>query len=1093
MPIKVGDAVMEFLGDTTKLDATLATVRTRTADGLRPAAAEATKLTKGLTDAAGAFKAAGDASMKWPEFFNKNMKDAVRIIGSSKDAMRELGKQFRDMKEAARVAEELKQAMERQQKAAEKLAKEQAHVSNIVRQMREESAAATAQSKLQTDSMNKLGTTFSGVGIKLGSLVKGFIAFRAAMELKELAAEALDFGKAFAEVTSIMDTQTPRGRAEIAKLREEILNMNPALGDATELTRGLYEAISSGVKPAEAIQFVGEAALFAKASLTDTFNAVDVITSVINAYGKEASEAKNVSAALFETINLGKTRGPELADSLGRVIPIAASLKVNLSEVLAAVATLTLAGLDTDEAMTALRGSMNALLSPSSEAEKMAKELGIDLRVMREELKDKGLAAVLGEMAQKTAGSADATAALFGNVRALNGVLTLTGPQAARYNEILKKIADAEREGTATATAANAIFASQGEQLAIMGREFKTQFIKAFEDGKPIIDTFVQALKMIAVDGGGAKLVLGAIGVTLAVVATVFQGFVLTTNLVGAALAGLTMLIIKAASHIPILNKYVNESGHAYVEMQAALKGFTEQATDAGQAIVDINNATGKLIRGTKESTTATKENTSARDATIRAAKAEAEAIAEAARKKAEDARQAKEAAKAVQAYAKAHGIELVGELKQGAAAATAFYQMLQRQNAPLSEQNSAWLNMTKAVAKYHTAIDETRNALQKMYDTARAKPVETTQSKIPEVIPQTAGMKALQELEDGFAKLGVSGETNLLVAKVAAEQAFEAIKNSGVASYNDILIAQEALLDKQIEYSQVAGDTTALEAQRSALAAVHKEMERLGITTTKLTHIERQWMQFWQRDAIKMKDIGKAAFMGLAQGIGAAVSAAETGADGFGEAMQKMLASVLSSISGQAAIEAIMEIALAIKCAANPLWAAATGQTVGGHLIAAAKFAAVSAAAGLAASALSGGGRSGSQSDAAQGTEQQPQSAAATPEPQPVTRQNVQRFAAGALITRPTLAVLGDAQQRALSASSKGEAAIPLDDDRALDNIGGSIGAHIKQANGGNVFYIEGVISDDKLDRVIAKINKRVRQNDVHLDATVARRVERR
>ena len=46
---------------------------------------------------------------------------------------------------------------------------------------------------------------------------------------------------------------------------------------------------------------------------------MDVLTTILNAYGMEASEVTNVSDMLIQTQNLGKTTVAELSSSMGKV------------------------------------------------------------------------------------------------------------------------------------------------------------------------------------------------------------------------------------------------------------------------------------------------------------------------------------------------------------------------------------------------------------------------------------------------------------------------------------------------------------------------------------------------------------------------------------------------------------------------------------------------------------------------------------------------------------------------------------------------------------------------------------------------------
>lgn len=276
---------------------------------------------------------------------------------------------------------------------------------------------------------------FAGAIIGLQTLVSGlvitFAGFQIVNAIRQWGKEIIDFNKEFANVTTLIDTS----EVSVQSLRTELLDLGGSLGSASELARGLYQTLSAGVAPAQAVRFVAEAAMFAQAALTDTFTAVDVLTTVINAYGLSATQAGEVSDKLFEIIKQGKTTGEELSGALGRVIPTAATLNVSFNELGAALATMTKGGINTNESVTSLNQAMLSFLKPTKQASDLAKKLDIDLTA--DALASKGFAAALKDMAEKTRGNAEATAILFGNVRALKAILTLTGPQAQEFERIL--------------------------------------------------------------------------------------------------------------------------------------------------------------------------------------------------------------------------------------------------------------------------------------------------------------------------------------------------------------------------------------------------------------------------------------------------------------------------------------------------------------------------------------------------------------------------------------------------------------------------------------------------------------------------------
>ena len=144
---------------------------------------------------------------------------------------------------------------------------------------------------LLTGSIKALGKTMIGTGALIGTALTASVV------------KANEFEKAFSNVRTLIDET----QVNTARMKNELLGLDSRLGSAKNLTEGLYQALSAGVEPAKAVQFVGESAKFAKAALVDTNTAVDVITTSLNAYGLNAKKAGKISDILFKTIKFGKS------------------------------------------------------------------------------------------------------------------------------------------------------------------------------------------------------------------------------------------------------------------------------------------------------------------------------------------------------------------------------------------------------------------------------------------------------------------------------------------------------------------------------------------------------------------------------------------------------------------------------------------------------------------------------------------------------------------------------------------------------------------------------------------------------------------
>jgi TP901 family phage tail tape measure protein len=233
--------------------------------------------------------------------------------------------------------------------------------------------------------------------------------------LAKAASTAIKFEENLQKVGTLIDGDVTGTLDRFAEGLDRIRQQLPV---TTDLTRALYDAISAGIPEEDAIGFLDDAARAATAGMTDTKTAVDALTSALNAYGKEVEETEEISDSFFQAIEAGKTTFPELASEMGKVLPLASSLGVEIDEVNAALATLTASGRSTSEAGTELRQILNSLIK---EGERF-RSVGIDIN---EVLDERGLFGVLQRVREETGGSSQEMRKLFRRVQALNGAITL--------------------------------------------------------------------------------------------------------------------------------------------------------------------------------------------------------------------------------------------------------------------------------------------------------------------------------------------------------------------------------------------------------------------------------------------------------------------------------------------------------------------------------------------------------------------------------------------------------------------------------------------------------------------------------------------
>lgn len=220
------------------------------------------------------------------------------------------------------------------------------------------------------------GQKVSSVGNRLSTTVTPAVVGMGTVAVKS----ASDFEEAMAKVYTISGTTGDASK----KLRSDIMETSSRYGiAASEIAEATYSAISAGRSTGEAVEFVATAAQLAKAGFTESSTSIDVLTTIMNAYGKSAGDATSISDRLITTQNMGKTTVQELGESIGKAIPTASLFGVSLDNLASAYVTMTKNGVRTAESTTYISSMLNELGKNGTKASTALKaETGKTLKQM---------------------------------------------------------------------------------------------------------------------------------------------------------------------------------------------------------------------------------------------------------------------------------------------------------------------------------------------------------------------------------------------------------------------------------------------------------------------------------------------------------------------------------------------------------------------------------------------------------------------------------------------------------------------------------------------------------------------------------------
>ena len=412
-----------------------------------------------------------------------------------------------------------------------------------------------AVSDIDTSAISKASSAMTGMGTK--ALIAGGVM---AAGLGVAAHTAVKFESAMAEVSTLVDTST----TDMDVLASTVRGLSKEFGQMpVDTAKALYTTISAGFGDAADAAILLEGAMkLSRGGIAELDVSIDGLTSIMNSYGLAADQVTNVSDRMFVAMKAGKTTIGELSSSLGKVTPLASATGVAIDEILAATSALTLGGLNTAEAVTALRGVLSSVIKPTSEATKIAEDLGIEFNAAA--VKSMGLQNWLAHVAEKSGGSQEVLGKLFGQVEALSGVLALTGNQAGSFASILGQMGNAAgatdeafQKVNASASAAfdrakanaSVLMESIGNALlpAVAGLADAFAWVagklSGFSEAHPFLTKLVVVLAAVTSGVlvlGGAALIVGAQIVTAMAAINISTAGILVA--IGALVTGITVL-----------------------------------------------------------------------------------------------------------------------------------------------------------------------------------------------------------------------------------------------------------------------------------------------------------------------------------------------------------------------------------------------------------------------------------------------------------------------------------------------------------------------------------------------------------------------
>lgn len=350
----------------------------------------------------------------------KNNENQIRQTNASierqEEQLRNLGDELR---EAGVDTDNLEESNARLQRSYERLRGSQENL-NRINSEQEKIKKSITGTKLE------LSATVGAIGLVAKKLYDGPVM------------AAQEYEKAIAKVSTIADAQA----VPLEEMSSEIMKLSNTTGiAASQIADDVYNAISAGQQTGDAVNFVSYSTKLAKAGFAESAQTLDVLTTILNAYGMEAEEVSKVSDMLVQTQNKGKVSVGELSSVMGKIIPTANANNVALEQLCAGYAIMTSKGIAAAETTTYMNSMLNELSKSGTTAEKTLR--ATTGKSFKELMTDgKSLGEVIQILQQEAEKSGKSLNDMFGSAEAGKAAVSLLSGGVEGFNEQVAGMVD---------------------------------------------------------------------------------------------------------------------------------------------------------------------------------------------------------------------------------------------------------------------------------------------------------------------------------------------------------------------------------------------------------------------------------------------------------------------------------------------------------------------------------------------------------------------------------------------------------------------------------------------------------------------------
>lgn len=444
----------------------------------------------------------------------------------------------------------------------------------------------TGDSSKLSSALSSASSKLSAFGSKMQSVGKS-MTMKLTLPLVAAGAAAtkmaFDFDKSMTSIQALVGVSSKK----VAEMGEAAKKMAVDTGKSSkEAAEALFFITSAGLRGSEAMDVLEMSLKAAAVGLGETKTIADLSTSAMNAYGSGTLSASGATDILTAAVREGKLEASALAGAMGGVIPLASNMGVSFDQVGAAMAAMSKTGTDAATGATQLTAILASLKKPSAEAEQAFSAMGMTTESVQKSLSEQGLLSTLEMLQNGLKQTGQDTTAIFPNIRALKGVLDLTGAGLEDNRKVFDALTQSmgatdkafEKTSKAASFKMTQGLNSMKESLMGVGQvilvaiapavqklgEFFTNLSNKFKELSPRTQKIIIAFAGIVAALGP---VIAIIGTLLTMAPAIGAAFTVMMGPVGLIIAGLTAISVVIYKNWAGIKQALVDIGNYFIDL----------------------------------------------------------------------------------------------------------------------------------------------------------------------------------------------------------------------------------------------------------------------------------------------------------------------------------------------------------------------------------------------------------------------------------------------------------------------------------------------------------------------------------------------